>query len=63
MARAVFEGTNMVNAKAVTSIIDHGVKTGIPIEQRAKALVFKENRKSSALEIAWKCLISKSTVA
>ena len=61
---AVFEGTNMVNAKGITTgIIDHGVKTGIHVEQQAKALVFKKNRMPSALEIARKCQISKSTVA
>ena len=49
--------------KAATGIIDHGVKTRIAVEQRAKALVFKKNRRSSSLEIAQKCQISKSAVA
>ena len=49
--------------KAATGIINHGVKTGISVELRAKALVFKKNRRSSALEIARKCQTSKSTVA
>ena len=59
MERAVFEGTNMVNAKGSNDIFDHGVKTRISVEQRAKALVFKKNRRSSPLEIARKCQISK----
>ena len=63
MARAVFEETSWLTLEAATGIIDHGVKTGIPVEQRAKALVFKENRRSSALEIARKRQISKPTVA
>ena len=57
------KGQTWLTLKGATGIIDHGVKTGIPIEQRAKALVFKENRKSSALGIARECQISKSTVA
>ena len=59
MARAVFEGTNMVNAKGSNGHFYHGVKTRISVEQRAKALVFKNNRRSSPLEIARKCQISK----
>ena len=57
------KGQTWLTLKAETGIIDHGVKTGIPVDQGAKALVFKKNRRSSALEIAWKCQISKSTVA
>ena len=40
--------------KAATGIIDHGVETRISAEKRAKALVFKKNRRSSLLEIAQK---------
>ena len=36
-----FKGQTWLMLKAATGIIDHGVKTGIPVEQRAKALVFK----------------------
>ena len=41
MARAVFEGTNMVNAKR-----SNAHYRSWPVEQRAKALVFKKNRRS-----------------
>ena len=57
------KGQRRLTLKAATGIIDHGVKTGIPVEQRAKALAFKKSRRFSALEIARKCQISKSTVA
>ena len=40
--------------KAATGIVDHGVKTRISVKKRAKALVFKKNRRSSLLEIAQK---------
>ena len=38
MARAVFEGTKWLMLKAATGIIDHGVKTRISVEKRAKIL-------------------------
>ena len=63
MARAVFEGTKMVNAKGSNGLIDHGVKTRISVEKRAKTLVFKKNRRSSLLEKRAESQISKSTVA
>ena len=57
------KGETWLMLKAATGIIDHGVKKGIPVKQRAKALVFKKNRRFSALETARKCQFSKSTVA
>ena len=57
------KGQTWLSLKVATGIIEYGVKTGIPVEQRAKAVVFKKNRTSSAPEIARKCQISKSTVA
>ena len=51
------KGQTWWTLKAATGISDHGVKTRISVEQRAKALVFKKNRRSSPLEIAWKCQI------
>ena len=42
MARAVFEGTSMVNAKGSNG--HHGVKTRISVEQRVKALVSKKKK-------------------
>ena len=48
------KGQKWLMLKAATGIIDHGVRTKISVEQRAKALVFKKNRRSSLLEIARK---------
>ena len=56
------EGQTWLTLKGATGIIDHGVKTEIPVEQRAKALVFKKNRRSSALEIARNCEMSNLEV-
>ena len=53
------EGKTWLTLKAATGILDHDVKTRISVEQRAKALVFKKDRRSSPLEIEWKCQISK----
>ena len=53
------KGQTWLMLKAATGIFDHGVTTRISVEQQAKALVFKKNRRSSPLEIAWKCQISK----
>ena len=53
------KGQTWLTPKAAMGIFDHGVKTRISVEQRAKALVFKKNRRSSPLEIARKCQISK----
>ena len=60
------KGQTWSTLKAATSIIDHGAETRISVEQQAKALFkrkTKQNRRSSPLEIARKCPISKSTVA
>ena len=57
------KGQTWLKLKAATGIIDHAVKTRISVAQRAKALVFKKNRRSSPLEFKRKCEISKSTVA
>ena len=40
MVRAVFEGTNMVNAKGSNGRYRSWRKDKFPVEQRAKALVF-----------------------
>ena len=37
------KGQTWLTLKAATGIIDHGVKTRIPVEQREKALVFKKS--------------------
>ena len=58
MARAVFEGTKMVNAKGSNGHYKSWCK-----EKRAKALVFKKNRRFSLLEKRAESQISKSTVA
>ena len=58
------KGQTWSTLKAATDIIDHGAKTRISVEQQAKVLVYeKKTRRSSSLEIARKCQISKSTVA
>ena len=57
------KGQKWLMLKAATGIIDHGVKTRISVEKRAKALVFKKNRRSSLLEKRAESQISKSTVA
>ena len=49
--------------KATMSIIDDGIRTKISVEQQAKVLFFKKNRRSSPLEITQKCQISKLSVA
>ena len=53
--------------KAGTSIIDHGVKTRISVEKRAKALVFKKKKKKKQKVFTpgnrAESQISKSTVA
>ena len=55
------KGQKWLMLKAATGIIDHGVKTRISVEKRAKSLVYKKNRRSSLLEkraesqIAWIC--------
>ena len=53
------KGQIWLTLKAAMRIFDHGVRTRISVEQRAKALVFKKNRRSSPLEIAWEYQISK----
>ena len=53
------KGQTWLTLKEVTGICGHGVETRISVEQRAKALVFKKNRRSSPLEIARKCQFSK----
>ena len=53
------KGQTWLTLKAAMGIFDHGVRTRISVEQRAKALVFKKNRRSSPLEIARKYQISK----
>ena len=40
------KGQTWLTLKAATGIFDHCVKTRISVEQRAKALVFKKNRRS-----------------
>ena len=63
MARAVFEGTNMVNAKGSNGNYRSWYKDRNSCRTARKNLGFKKNRRSSGLEIARKCQISKSTVA
>ena len=53
------KGQSWLTLKAAMGIFDHGLRTRISVEQRAKALVFKKNRRSSPLEIARKYQISK----
>ena len=53
------KGQTWLTLKAAMDILYHSVKTRISVEQRAKALVFKKNRRSSPLEIARKYQISK----
>ena len=53
------KGQIWLTLKAALGIFDHGVRTRISVEQRAKALVFKKNRRSSPLEITRKYQISK----
>ena len=40
------KGQTWLTLKAATGIFDRGVKTRISVEQRAKALVFKKNRRT-----------------
>ena len=47
------KGQTWLTLRAATGIIDHGVKAGIPVEQRAKASVFRE--KTEGLQ-PWKSL-------
>ena len=54
MARAVFEGTNMVNAKGSNGHYRSWCKDKNFCRKASKALVFKKNRRSSLLEIAQK---------
>ena len=53
------KGQIWLTLKAAMGIFDHGVRTRISVEQLAKALVFKKDRRSSPLEIVRKYQISK----
>ena len=57
------KGQKWLMLKSATGIIDHGVKTRISVEKRAKVFAFKKNRRSSLLEKRTESQISKSTVA
>ena len=57
------KGQTWSTLKAGTGTIDHGAKTRISVEKRAKVLVKKKKTEGlQPLEIARKCQISKSTV-
>ena len=64
MARAVFKGTKMVNAKGSNGHYRSRCKRQeFPSKSEQKALVFKKNRSSSLLEKCAESQISKSNVA
>ena len=63
MARAVFEGTKMVNAKGSNGHYRSWYKDKNFRRKASKSLGLKKNRRSSLLEKRAESQISKSTVA